>query len=320
MIAYALRRFALAVSLVWAVSFIAFVSFGLSFNPFYSLNLCGDSCKLQRDALAARFHLHDPILERYWIWFTGLFRHGFGSAAITSYGGRTIDAIDPPLWRAAGVTAQLMATSLVLTVLFSVLIGVVSARRPGSAVDVVLRFLAYLTWSMPTFLTGVLLLKWLVPLQWFRFGPPGGGFVLWVRTMALPAITLSLGLVGLYSRYLRTAMLSELHRPYAVVARSKGLTESRVTYKHVLRNSLVPFVSVLSLDVSAIVGASLAADWIFFRGAGLAGFFLASLGRADPFVLTAVVVVVAIVVAVFMLLSDLVVGWLDPRARVSARA
>jgi len=319
MIGYALKRLALAVSLVWAVSFVAFVAFGLSFNPFYSLNLCGGSCKAQRDALAAEFHLHDPILDRYWLWFTGLFHHGFGNAAIVSYGGNTVRAIDPPLWRAAGITAQLMATSLVLTVLASVLLGVVAARRPGSGIDVVLRLLAYLTWSMPTFLTGVLLARWFAPTGWFIVpGIPGGGLLPWVRAMTLPAVTLSLGLIGLYSRYLRTALLSELQRPYAVVARSKGLTESRVTLRHALRNSLIPFVSVLSLDISAIVGASLAADYIFFRGGGLAGFFLNSLGRADPFILTAVVVVIAGVVAVFSLLTDLAVGWLDPRVRAGS--
>ena len=320
MIGYVFRRLALALSLVWAVSFVAFVAFGLSFNPAYSLNLCGDSCKTQRDAVVAEFHLHDPILYRYWLWFSGLFHHGFGNAAIVSFGPVTIRKIDPDLWRAAGVTGQLMATSLLLTVLLSVLVGVVAARRPGTAVDATLRALAYLTWSMPTFLTGVLLSRWLGPTGWFFIpGIPGQGFVNWVRAMTLPALTLSLGLVGLYSRYLRTALMSELHRPYAVVARSKGLGEGRVTVRHALRNSLIPFVSVLSLDISAIVGASLAADYIFFRGAGLAGYFLFSLGRADPFVLTAVVVVIAVVVAVFTVLSDLLVGWLDPRARTASR-
>jgi peptide/nickel transport system permease protein len=135
--------------------------------------------------------------------------------------------------------------------------------------------------------------------------------------MTLPAVTLSLGLIGLYSRYVRTATLTELQRPYVTVARAKGLRESRVTLRHLLRNAVGPFVSVLALDISAIVGASLAADWVFGLG-GLAAFFYNAIQISDPFALTAVVVVIAIVVAVFMLLSDLALGWLDPRVRAGA--
>ncbi|MGH3050293.1 MAG: ABC transporter permease subunit, partial [Gaiellaceae bacterium] len=181
-----------------------------------------------------------------------------------------------------------------------------------------LRVFAYATWSLPTFLVGVFFLRWLVPHGWFYIGRyPGGGFVSWIRTMTLPAVTLSLGLIGLYSRYVRTATLTELRRPYVTVARAKGLRESRVTVRHLLRNAAGPFVGVLALDISAIVGASLAADWVFSIG-GLASYFYNSLQITDPFALTAVVVVIAIVVAVFMLLSDLLLAWLDPRVRVGA--
>ena len=317
MLAFALRRLVFAVSVVWAVSFGSFVAFGLSFDPLWPLNLCGDSCKAERDALAARYHLHDPILLRYWYWLSGLVHHGFGSSVFGEFGPSGAP-IDPVLFRAAGVTAQLMATSLLLTVIFSVLLGVVAARSRGP-VDVVLRLFAYVTWSMPTFLVGVLLLRWLGPVHWFLFRRyPGGGFVPWIRTMTLPALTLSLGLIGLYSRYVRTATLTELQRPYVTVARAKGLRESRVTVRHVLRNALGPFFSVLALDVGAIVGASLAADWVFGIG-GLANYFYSAIQIADIFALTAVVVVVAAVVATFMFLSDLALGWLDPRTRTPMR-
>jgi peptide/nickel transport system permease protein len=317
MLAYALRRVTRLVFFVWLVSFGSFVGFGLAFDPLYNLNLCGDTCKTERDALTAQFHLRDPILERYWYWLRGLTHHGFGSQV---YGGHAAAgaAIDPALFRAAAVTFQLMAAGLVLTVIFSVLIGVVSARRRGRFADVTLRLFTYVTWSLPTFLIGVLLIRWLYPLGWFYAGrPPGGGFLPWIRTMTLPAVTLSLGLIGLYSRYVRTATLTELQRPYATVARAKGLTERHITIRHILRNALGPFVSVLALDIGAIVGASLATDWVFGMR-GLASYFFSSMQAADPFSLTAVVVVIAIVVAAFMLVSDLAVGRLDPRLRMAA--
>ncbi len=318
MIGYVVRRLLLAVSMVWAVSFGAFAAFGLSFDPTYSFNLCTSAaCKRQRQEIIAQFHLHDPILERYWYWLSGLFSHGFGSSPVGNIANAPGDAIGPPLWRATSITAQLMGVSLVLVVVGSVVVGVVSARLAGSPLDWLLRLFAYVAWSMPTFLVGVLLVRWLGPTHWFDIGTRGPGFGNWIRWITLPAITLALGLVGLYSRYIRSAMLVSLRQPYADVARGKGLSEGRVVLRHALRNSLIPFVSVLSLELAAVVGASLATDYVFGLG-GLANLFLRTIGQADPFVLTAILVVIATVVAAFMFLADLVVGWLDPRARVGA--
>lgn len=322
MLAYAVRRVLFTLSMVWAISFGAFVSFGLSFDPTFQLSLCTtQDCRRQREELVAQFHLHDPILERYWLWLKSLPGEGFGHTVFwfgrIGAGQTTDTSIGPQLWPAAWVTAQLIAVSLVLVVAMSVLVGVVSARRPGSVLDTLLRFVAYVSWSLPTFLVGALVWRWLGPKGWFDTGAPGGGFVQWVRQMTLPALTLSLGLIGVYSRYVRSAMLVSLRQPYTVVARAKGLSERRVLLRHALRNSLIPFVSVLSLEFAAVVGASLATDYVFDMG-GLALYFLRSLGQADPFAMTAILVVIGGIVAVFVLLADLAVGWLDPRARIEA--
>jgi ABC-type dipeptide/oligopeptide/nickel transport system permease component len=317
MVAFTLRRIALAISMVGAVSLGAFVAFGLSFDPTYQYNLCTtDTCRSERQRLIDQFHLHDPVLERYWLWLRGLPTHGFGRAVLAppyAFDNR----IGPPLWHAAAVTAQLVAVSLVLVFVLSVLVGVVSARRPGSILDGALRLFAYVAWSVPAFVVAVLVARWLAPTHWFLGGTPGGGFVRWVRQMTLPALTLSVGLVGVYSRYVRSAMVVALRQPYAVVARAKGLPERRVVLLHALRNSLIPFVSVVSLEFASVVGASLAVDWVFGMN-GLAALFLRSIGQADPFAMTAILVVIGGIVAVFMLLTDLVVGWLDPRARIAA--
>ncbi|HVS84831.1 MAG TPA: ABC transporter permease [Gaiellaceae bacterium] len=312
MTVYALRRLAFGLSLVWAASVVAFVVFCRSFDPLWTYALCRPGCDPARNAVIAKFHLDDSIVHRYLLWLTGLVHHGFGDSAVDGF------AIGPQLLRSAGVTAQLLAAGFVLTLVFSVLLGAVAARRRG-AVDGILRVLGYFTWSLPTFTMGLLLLRWLGPTHWFPAWYAGHGPVHWIRAMALPAATLSLGLIGLYSRYVRTSMRSELRQPYAVVARGKGLPESRVVYRHALRNSLVPFMSVLSLDLGAVVGSCLAAEYIF-NMPGLAYFFLGGLQRADPFVLTAIVVAIAVLVAFFSLMTDLLVGWLDPRVAVGSRA
>ena len=328
MIGYVLRRIVLALSLVWAVSFVGFLAFALTFDPLWQQRMCGAPCAHQVAVLTVKYHLNKPVIERYWYWLSGLIHH----QSFQSIEGFPITS---ELLNATKVTTELMACALVVTAFFAVIVGVASARRAGRPLDLLLRGLAYIAWSLPAFLVASVALRWVVPaVGWFLVGgtaalPPGaafqgapiphpGGFVNWIRNMTLPVLTLSLGLIGLYSRYVRTALLAELHRPYAVTALAKGLTDTRVAYRHALRNALPPFVSVLSLEIGAILGASLAIDYVFYMG-GLASYFLGGLTQAaDPYVLTAVVVAASCIVVLFMFVADLAIGWLDPRTAATA--
>ena len=152
--------------------------------------------------------------------------------------------------------------------------------------------------------------------SWFLLGPPTGGLVDWFQHMTLPAVAMALGLVGIYARYVRSAMVTALREPHVIVARAKGLPEHTVTTRHALRTSLVPFVAILSLELGGVVGASIVADGVFRTG-GLATAFLQSLGNADPFLLTALLVATAVIVCGFMLLGDVVIAMLDPRIRLA---
>ncbi len=337
MAGFLIRRLLLAVVTVVTVSFIAFVSFGKSLDPSYPLVLSPD--QTPRHLVQAHYHLTDPILERYWLWVKNFAQHGFGKPASTN----VVDAqvvessgnIGSELWHAGWTTVQLVGYALVLTVLLSLLLGTISSRWRGGAADAGVRLLTYMSWSVPAFLIAFFFRRWFTGDQTassfvygpqtigyrggqtFLIGPPTGGFVDWFQHMTLPAIALALGLVGVYSRYIRSSMLVALSQPYAVVARAKGLSEGRVVVRHALRNSLIPFVSALSLEIGAIVGASMAADWVFSMG-GVATLTIGALGRADPFEMTAVVITLSLIVILFMTLADLVVGWLDPRARLAA--
>jgi peptide/nickel transport system permease protein len=331
MATYALRRLLVAASVVVTVSLAAFVGFGASLDPSYPLVF------KPRDQAVVRayYHLQDPILSRYGRWLVDLFRHGFGRTVSTDVGGAPLrlqslgDPIGPQLLHAAGVTAALICLALVFVVAGSGAIGVFTVRRQRFRADVGARALVYLGAAVPTFLFGDLLLRAIAPHVtanfvrgrgyvlsstngWFLVGPPAGGALGWLRHLFLPAATLAVGLIGIYARYLRSAMAVELGRPYVTVARAKGLAERRVLVRHALRNSLIPVTALLTLDLGAIVGASIAADGVFASG-GLASVFLGALGRADPFELTAIVVMSAVVVCGFTLGGDLLVGALDPR-------
>lgn len=310
MIGYLARRLALAVSMVWAVSFAAFVSFGLGLDPTWVYALCDTyQCNKDKADVIRRFHLHAPILERYWYWLSGLFRHGFGDSPF-------FYPIGPRVGHATWVTLQLLGVSLVLVAVGSLVLGFVSSRFAGSPLDWVVRLGSYVAWSIPPFLLGVIAIRIFLPTGWFNTYPGGSGVVNWLRWITLPAIALSLGLIGLYGRYIRTEMLDNLSQPYADVARGKGLSEQGVAFRHALRNSLVPVVGVFGLEFAAVVGATLAIDYVFHLN-GLAGIFLTSTLQADPFLLTSILVVIAGIVACGMFLSDVALGFLDPRLRTS---
>ena len=337
MAAYLVRRLLAATSVVAAVSLAAFVGFGLSLDPSYPLAFV----PRKRAVVQAYYHLQDPILSRYWRWFSGLFHHGFGLTASTDVGGAPLrlqslgDPIGPALWHAALVTLALVGLALVFVTVGTGAVGVFAARRRRLHADVGVRALTYLGTAVPTFLIGDLLLRVISPHVtanfvvgrgyvisstngWFLIGSPAGGVIGWLRHLFLPAAALALGLIGIYARYLRSAMVTELGRPYVTVARAKGLSERRVLVRHALRNSLVPVTALLTLDLGAVVGGSIAADGVFHTG-GLASVFLGGLGHADPFQLTAIVVVSAIVVCAITLGGDVVVGLLDPRIVSSQR-
>jgi peptide/nickel transport system permease protein len=334
-IAYVVRRLLLAFAVVLAVSCAAFCIFGVSLDPAYSLLLSPNHTMY--DTIVAHYHLHDPILERYWLWLENVPRHGFGrpvSLAVENTIPVQVDPappIGPPLLRALSISLQLVGFALAIVLVATVVVGGVCARRRGSFVDLALRLAAYASWSVPVFLLAFVLFKYCTGPGYsfpggppasgrtFLTGPPTGGVVAWFRHMTLPALALAAGLVGLYARYLRSALLVNMSMQYATAARAKGLTEGRIVRVHALRNSVAPLVSSLAFEIGAVVGASLASDYVFGLG-GLASFTIHSLSRADPFTMTAIVVTLSAFVMLFVTLADLLVAWLDPRARIIAAA
>jgi ABC-type dipeptide/oligopeptide/nickel transport system permease component len=141
MIGYIVRRLLFALSMVWGVSFGTFCAFGLSFDPLWQFNIGGSQAIREKRELAAQFHLNAPILERYWLWLGELVRHGF-----VRWDNQPLNS---PLLHAASVTAQLLAVSLVLVGVFSVLFGTITARLAGTPLDWLLRTLGYVAWAIP---------------------------------------------------------------------------------------------------------------------------------------------------------------------------
>ena len=315
---FVVRRLGSGVVVMALVSFVSWLVFASALNPlavFWPKFTSPPAL-----AAAARGHLHDPLVVRYWFWLQGLFSgQGFGHmvADDTPIGPLVIPAFER--------TVELMVYALILAVALSVLVCAVTTRRRGSIGDIALRALTYLAASIPAFLAALMIQGGFV--AWHTnvlasSGPPTAGLGIslhaltdWFQHMTLPALAMAVGLVGLYSRYLRTALLGTLGEPYVQVARAKGLPERTVRLRHALRTALTPFVAAVAFDAGIVFGASLAADYVF-RLNGLASVFLnRGLFAGDPNVIETELVISAALVVCAGIVGDLVCAWLDPRIR-----
>jgi peptide/nickel transport system permease protein len=325
MLVYVVRRLLLAALVFVAISFLAFVLLAAPLDPLWQQ--FGPYHGPERIAAEHKFDLDDPAVERYWLWLKGTVT---GTPDVTHTVVKHY-VIWPRVWTALGHTALLVGLAAVLIVVFSLLIGSIAARRPGSALDVTLRTGSYVTWSIPAFVLAVLLQLLISRLAlaydfrpfavsgWPYPGEAGTGFHfvrVWAQHLTLPVLTIAVAFIGSYSRYVRSAMLVALSEPYAVTARAKGLSEWRVVTRHALRNSLIPFVSLLTLDFGALFGATLVADYVFKQN-GLASFLARAVFDADAFELQPLILVAAGFVVVLSVIGDLVASWLDPRIRLA---
>jgi peptide/nickel transport system permease protein len=233
------------------------------------------------------------------------------------------ESIGDDLWE----TAQLAFWGVVVSVGIAVAIGVYSARRPYSPGDYAFTGLAFAGIALPTFWFGLIVIQYFgyelqqavgssEPIFYSIPNPLGSGPVEYARELALPVLVLSVQLVAGWSRYQRSAMLDELHSEYIRTARAKGLSQRAVVWKHGLRNSLSPLVTVVALDFGALFGGLIITERVFSR-AGMGSLLLNALNDGDTQVILPWMLVTGALIIVFNLLADVLYGVLDPRVRVT---
>lgn len=336
MIAFVVRRLLLSLLVLLAVSYGSFVLMATKFSS---------TCYSSYTPSGAFPPLADNVSHAttlWWKWLRGV-PSGKSFTDACSFQGTT--GVVGGLWH----TAALLGMTIVIVLGLSLLIGVLAAVRAGSWFDVSFRAFSYTAWAVPPFLLALVLQTGLISMTrhglhlfpvsgwpascpagfFFCTAPPGGhGIALAARVLqalVIPSIALSVAFVGLHSRYLRSSLIVAFGAPYTNTARAKGLSETRIVLRHALRNSLGVFTSVLLLDLGAVIGASLAVDFVFRLG-GLGLVFLGLVGGLgsqsgdgpkplDPYAVMSVLTLTAIIVAIASLLAELVVVWLDPRVR-----
>jgi peptide/nickel transport system permease protein len=269
-----------------------------------------------RENIRRQLGLGDPIHIQYIKWFRSMITGDWGFSFATRAPVSTL------ILQRLPQTLQVVGLAYLLSVCLAIPIGVISSIRPYSWFDNIATTFAFIGFSVPTFFTGlVLILIFSVHLRWlpFIYDSPLrinsiDALLLQIRQMIMPVTVLALFQTGAMTRFVRSSMLDNLPQDYTRTARSKGLAESTVILRHVLRNSLIPVVTLVALGVPTIFSGAIVTEQIF-RINGIGELLIKSIQNSDTPVVMAITFIFAALVVLFNLVADVLYGILDPRIR-----
>jgi peptide/nickel transport system permease protein len=315
MLIYAVRRVLYSIPVVLIASFLLFGFVRATFDPTARLSAVSrDPATRERER--ERLGLDEPLVVQYGTWLKGAVHGDFGQSSASR------DEVSSMISRSMGNTLQLIVIGAGVSAAVAVGIGVYSAVRQYSVLDYLFTGLSYVGVAMPPFWFGLLAIEFFaVRHRWFfsvglHSGASSGFDVDYLRHLVLPVATLCVQIIASWSRYQRASMLDALGSDYVKTARAKGVPRRKVVVRHALRNSLIPFVTVVALDFGNLFGGLIITENIFAIG-GMGRLFFHALQVGDVYVLEAWMVVVAVLIIFFNLVADLLYGVLDPRIRLS---
>ncbi|BAL79617.1 ABC transporter permease [Bradyrhizobium cosmicum] len=312
---YVLRRLMIAIPSLLGISVVLFVVLALApGDPFGELATNPNVPPEVQAALRAKFGLDDPIYLRYLHWLNAMLHGDWGFSFVSRMD------VDTLILQRLPATLYVIGSAQILALLIAIPVGVYAATKPYSLFDQVANTLAFVGFSLPTFFTGILfILIFSVTLDWLPFvytTDIKGTGIHWVLEMIRQAI-MPVAVLGLFqaasmTRFVRSAMLDVIRLDYVTTARAKGLGQAKVIVKHVMRNAMIPVVTLIALQMPAVFGGAIVTEQIF-RIPGIGSLLISSILSNDTPVVMAVTFVFACLVVLFNLIADVLYGWLDPR-------
>lgn len=312
---YLLRRILIAIPSLLGISIVLFTVLALApGDPFGELVTNPNVPAEVRVALRAQLGLDDPIWQRYlsWLWAMLQGNWGFSFASRVN--------VDTLIMQRLPATLAVIGAAQFLAIIVAVPIGVLAATRPYSVFDQIANTLAFIGFSLPTFFTGLLLiLLFSVQLEWLPFVYSttlrATGWAWWweqFRQSIMPVMVLGLFQGASLVRYVRSSVLDVIKLDYVTTARSKGIGERKVVLAHVVRNAMIPVVTLVALQLPVLFGGAIVTEQIF-RIPGIGSLLIAAILANDTPVVMAVTFVFAALVILFNTIADILYGWLDPR-------
>jgi peptide/nickel transport system permease protein len=312
---FIVRRLISTVVVLFAISVLTFLIFEAIPNGDPAQRLAGRTST--PETIAAIRHtwgFDRPIYDQYLLTMRNVF-----TGKVISYTQQV--NVESQIAKGIPVTLSLAIGAGIIWLAMGVVLGVISAARVGGFTDRALTGVAMIGVSMPVFLLGALLLYGLAyKLSLF----PNGGYVgittdpaQWLYHMILPWLALSALFIGLYSRVLRSNILDTINEDYVRTARAKGISETRVLIRHVLRNSLIPVVALWGLDFAAVIGGGAILTESVFNLHGVGQYAAQSIGQLDVPPVLVIVMFGSFFVVVMSAVTDVLIALLDPRIKLA---
>jgi peptide/nickel transport system permease protein len=315
LIAFAIRRLIGALLVLIAVSFITYLIFVKIPGGDPAVRIAG---RVATDAnirdIREKLHLNDPFYSQYWAMMKSLF-----TGDLKSYSSQ-LNVVDQ-IKSGIPATFSLCIGAGIIWLGFGILVGVISAVTAGRWSDRLITVLALIGISMPVFWLGLIVRYLFAQDHPFHFMPDGGYVPLtsnpweWFVHLLMPWLVLAVLFIGFYGRVLRSNILDTINEDYVRTAKAKGLPWRRVLVKHVLRNSLIPIVTLFGLDFAAVIGGSAILTETVFDLKGVGWYAAKAVGDLDLPPIMGVTIYATFFIVVFSVLVDLLYAWLDPRIR-----
>lgn len=312
---FLVRRLLLAVASLLGISAVLFTVLSLAPGDVFAELITNPAVPPEVVAnLRSQLGLDQPVYIRYVRWLAAMFQGSWGYSFTSR-----ID-VGALIWQHLPATVFIVGTSQLLALAIALPVGVYAAMKPYSVFDQLASTLSFVGFSLPTFFTGILfILLFSIHLDWlpfiYRSDLDESGW-LWVweqfRQSIMPITILALFQAASWTRYIRAAVLEVIRLDHVTTARSKGLAERTIILKHVLRNALIPVVTLVALELPAVFGGAIVTEQIF-RIPGIGSLLISSILSNDMPVIMAVTFVISALVIIFNLLADITYGWLDPR-------
>jgi peptide/nickel transport system permease protein len=315
---FAVRRLLGMVLVLFAISIVVFLIFNVIPNSDPAQRMAGKNATPQLVAnITKDWGFDKPLPVQYLTMMKMIF-----TGQLVSYSSQL--NVDQQIWKGIPATFSLCIGAAVIWMFFGILFGYLSAVKAGRLADRALTILALIGISIPVFLLATIFLYYLTfKVQLF----PSSGYVPlaqnpldWAYHLVLPWLTLAILFIGFYSRVLRSNMLDAMHEDYVRTARAKGLSERQVTMRHVLRNSLIPIVTLFGLDFGAVLGGGAIITESIFNLNGVGQYAADSITSLDLPPIMAVTMFGAFFIVFFNTLVDIAYAFLDPRIRLGTSA
>ncbi|CAB4756231.1 unannotated protein [freshwater metagenome] len=332
MFAYISRRLAVSLLILLTVSFAVYVIF--AFLPFDPAALtCGKNCNDPGIIEANRRRLgYDlPFFTQYFLFLKGLFfgrTFGEGAALINcpapslGYSFQQHACVTNLIGEALPVTFSLAIGAIVMWLALGIGLGILAARFRGRIVDQLSTIFVLIGTSLPTFLTGLLLMVFVV-IRWHLIPFPSGNYTPfienpfeWAQILFLPWLTLAFAYAALYTRFVRSSVIDTSNEDYIRTARAKGLSESVILGKHTLRAALAPIATMAGLDFAGLLGGAILTESVF-NLPGLGRLAISAVVKYDLPIIVATTLLAAFIVVIMNLIVDILYAYIDPRVRVA---